>query len=292
MLRLARTFFGEIIGMMLSTKQKIALARLAQKAVLAFRACRGQGNISQVKRKDIVWELDLNEGIDFSIWLFGRFQGQSLKACQRHVSEKVVSLDIGANIGAFTLPLAQQSQKVIAFEPTNFGLEKLKTNINLNPSLAKKIDIHQIMLRASDDLPKEDFLGASWPLDAVGVDPVTRDKKMATDGAQAMTLDRFLLEQHIEKVDFIKLDVDGFESEVLEGARQCLARLKPVILIELTLQSDGQDPQLERILTILEHYNYYLIDERDDRELPMDLELLSQKIPYLGGINALACPKS
>ena len=82
---------------MLKTKQKIALARLVQMIVMWWRSLIGLSALSQVKRSGVNWELDLQEGIDFSIWLLGAFEPETVRWYQRRIKAGDVVLDIGAD---------------------------------------------------------------------------------------------------------------------------------------------------------------------------------------------------
>ncbi|MGO8484650.1 FkbM family methyltransferase, partial [Rhizobium leguminosarum] len=68
------------------------------------------------------------------------------------IRDGAIFLDIGANVGSPTLPLAQLvggKGKVISFEPTAHASSKQKTNTPLNPTRAQRIDPHQMMRMAS-----------------------------------------------------------------------------------------------------------------------------------------------
>ena len=77
--------------------------------------------------------------IDFAIYLGGMFERNTALALRKLVRPSSLVLDIGANIGAHTLRLANlvgSSGRVFAFEPTDFAYSKLQANLDLNPALA------------------------------------------------------------------------------------------------------------------------------------------------------------
>ena len=79
------------------------------------------------------------KGVDLSIYVFGCFEEETAKALKRIISEDNYVLDIGANIGAHTLPIAAmlgKKGKVLAVEPTKFAFDKLKINLALNENLS------------------------------------------------------------------------------------------------------------------------------------------------------------
>src|SRR5665647_3509078 len=127
---------------MLTTKQKVAIASAAQAIVMAARSFTGSGAFAKVTRRGLRWNLDLREGIDFSIWLFGAFEVGTVRAYEKLIKPGNIVLDIGANIGAHVLHLARAvgpQGKLYAFEPTDYAFDKLNKNIAENPELKSRI---------------------------------------------------------------------------------------------------------------------------------------------------------
>ncbi len=62
-----------------------------------------------IRRGGLNFQVDLSEGIDFSVFLFGAFQKHIRKWAAKCISQDAVILDIGANIGTMTLPFAQMA---------------------------------------------------------------------------------------------------------------------------------------------------------------------------------------
>ena len=155
-----------MITMNLKTSHKIFLAKIMYRILMVFRRIFGFGTLAIVKRSGITWKLDLNEGIDLAIYLFGRFEPGTIKLYDTYVKEGDIVLDIGANIGSHTLPLALKvgdSGKVYAFEPTRFAFQKLEANVGLNPCLTSRINLYQVMLVGSENEKIEAQIFSSWP---------------------------------------------------------------------------------------------------------------------------------
>lgn len=269
---------------MLNTAQKIGLARIAFRGVMGLRRVAGLSSRLTTVRGGIRWSLDLREGIDFSIYLLGGFEPATLKLYESLVGPGNTVLDIGANIGAHTLPLARlvgAEGRVIAFEPTEFAFGKLTANVALNPGLAPRIVLCQDMLveDAASQMPSAVF--SSWPLIAeCEVHEKHKGRLMETRGARATTLDEAMERAQIGRLDFIKIDVDGNEPSVLMGGRRTLAHYRPVILMELApYLFDDSHAAFEALLRLFDEYGYELIDAATARQLPIDAARLRALIP-------------
>jgi FkbM family methyltransferase len=277
---------------MLTTKTKIALARLAQRPVMWSRRLRGAGPNATVERRGLTWALDLNEGIDFAIYLLGAFEPETVRAYEKIVRPGMTVLDIGANVGAHTLHLARlvgDEGRVIAFEPTDWAFAKLTANLALNLEIARRVTPVQAFLVDRADREVEAEVPASWPLDGRDVHPQLRGRAMTAEAAVATTLDDWLAAADIPRVDFIKMDVDGHECGVLAGAEKMLARDRPTILMELSpyiLEERGGS--LDGLLDQLEAVGYRLFGLTDGAPLPQDRAALARTIPVGAGINAVA----
>lgn len=151
----------------------------------------------------------------------------------RHVSNWRVCLDIGSNIGQWTRPLAERFKSVVCFEP----------NTNFRQCFSKNITEKNVLL---------------WPYGLSDKQHTAHQESNSTilevkDGdVQCRTLDSFGL----NNIDFVKIDVDGFEVPLLQGARETLTRNTPVINIEMKrTKRPGTVGRIEEILEDL-GYNF------------------------------------
>jgi FkbM family methyltransferase len=261
----------------------MALARLAYRATKLGRGLFGLRDRCRVTRAGLRYDLDLSEGIDFAIFLLGSFEPSTVAALGRHIKPGATVLDVGANIGAHTLQMARlvgSEGRVLSFEPTAFAFAKQLANLALNPEISGRVTALQFFLTADGSNPTPQSLYASWPLlHGPGVHGKHLGRSMATAGAQIATLDEVLMQRRIERIDLVKLDVDGFECEVLAGATKMMARDRPVFIMELApyvLVECGAT--LDKLLSFFVPLNYRFYDEQTETELRGDSAALQRII--------------
>lgn len=227
-----------------------------------------------VVRDGISYDLDLSQGIDFAVYLGGMFERSTAIALSELTEPSSLVLDIGANIGVHTLRLAKlvgPEGRVMAFEPTDFAFRKLRRNIELNPPLLSRVEPFHCFLTATDSTPVPNAIYSSWPLaeTAAVLHAKHLGREMQTESALARSLDSLLAEHADRKVQLVKLDVDGFECDVLHGATSLLRDVRPVFVMELApyvLEERGAS--LDQLLSYFIPNGYVFYHERTKKRLP------------------------
>jgi len=277
----------------MKTTYKIAAARAMYHVIHAGRMLFGRTDQEIALRDGVTYDLDLHQGIDFAIFLGNIYERQTKAALRRLVAPGALVLDIGANIGAHTLHLSQlvgASGRVVAFEPTDFAFRKLCRNLKLNPSLASRVEAHHCFLTASDGDRIPHAIYSSWPLAVeAGLHAKHLGREMQTDSAQARSLDSILSERADRKVQLVKLDVDGFECDVLQGATRLLRDTRPIFVMELApyvLEERGSS--LDQLLSYFVPSGYVFYNERTGKRLPSEAKELQRMVRDGAGINAIA----
>lgn len=191
----------------------------------------------RVVRREIdgaVYQLELGEILDLSLFL-GEFEPEIRSAVARYCRPEMTVVDIGANFGAHTLLFADAvapGGRVIAFEPTGYAYRKLETNVGLNP--AASIRTVNVALTDAARPPERLYFRSSWPTFGPRRDG---ESLVSFD-----TLDGWCGRNGVARVDLIKLDVDGNELGVLQGARGIIRSSRPIIFIECSRYQSGASP--------------------------------------------------
>lgn len=279
--------------MIVTTARKIVLARALSRLVRLARGLFGRGPELVARRGGIRWRLDLREGIDFSIYLLGGFEPATLRLYRGLVPAGGVVFDIGANIGAHTLPLARLAGphgRVHAFEPTAYALGKLQANLLLNPDLTERVAAHQTMLVGETAAAPAPYVYSSWPLEKVaGLHEKHLGRLMSTAGAGVTTLDRYVVEVGLEKLDVIKIDVDGGEPGVIGGGLDTLFRFRPTLVLEFEpCLYLGREDAFRGMIGALLGLGYSFTEANTGRALAADFEAIRRRIPDGASCNVVA----
>lgn len=287
---------------MLSTVTKIAIARALNRAIVGARRLCGKNARVDAVRGGIKWRLDLDEGIDLAIYL-GRYQKIPRALIDRAVPRGSLVFDIGANVGAHTLPLARlvgSEGCVVAVEPTGYAMGKLKANIGANSDLAPRIVPIQAALvdAPSEGQPQKAFY-SSWPLrsSGVGLHQVHLGQLESAEGTRSTTLDTLVRELRDEgriagRIAFAKIDVDGNELGVLRGGPRVFTGDRPALLMEIApYLHDEQPGGLGALLQVLSDYGYRLEYAETGREFAMTPEGVRRAIPAGASLDVAALPR-
>lgn len=179
----------------------------------------------------------LDKYIGKSLHLYGEFSQGEADLFTQIIKEGDVLVEAGANIGAHTVHLAQlvgETGRVYAFEPQRLVFQTLCGNLALNS--LPNVFAYQEALGAEPGTLMVPCLSVDVPHNWGGVSLVNAT---SGDKVQVRTIDSLGL----EKCAFIKVDVEGMEWAVLEGAASTITRLRPLLYVELD-SGDQYDDQL------------------------------------------------
>jgi FkbM family methyltransferase len=147
--------------------------------------------------------------------LVGTYQYQKVEAALAHVSSvnRRVALDIGAHVGFWSMWLSEAFEAVHAFEPVAEHVECFRANVRQS-----NVTLHACAVGSkirTVDMKRDRFNSGQAHVSGAGTVPM-------------ITIDGLAL----ANVDFIKIDVEGYEPQVISGASETISRCKPVIIVE------------------------------------------------------------
>jgi len=177
---------------------------------------------------------DLSSFIDRQMYLFGEYEQDKIIQfiAAAPLSRRGVILDIGANVGTHALSFAKSFGAVHSFEPNPQLWSHYEHNAALNQ--ANNMTLHKVALGNKDDeatlylIDKKNFgLGTLSTFEQY-------DLPLAPAADVTVAAADFYLETHnLPYVDAIKIDVQGYEPEVLMGLRNTLQRSRPLVWVEV-----------------------------------------------------------
>ena len=157
------------------------------------------------------------------------------------LKEGQVVFDIGASLGWYTILAAKcvgPSGQVHGFEPVPKIFQKLKSNVELNSDFNKVIELHNIAITSKENREVELFSYKGLPHGLTSAKALYGDIDSATKVAvQTKTLDEIWKTLCCPKVDIIKVDVEGLEYDVVNGAGKLIKEVCPLWLLEINYQT-------------------------------------------------------
>jgi len=276
--------------------KKIPMTRIriavAHALYFLFRALLGK-NKRIIQRSGVFYEVDLSEGIDLSLFLFGNFQSYVIQNKYFSLEKDAIVFDVGANVGSMALRFAQGASEghVYAFEPTDYAFKKLQRNLSLNPKLADLISAVQQFLSDQTQSDPQIRAYASWKVDgsAKNSHPLHGGTIKPAESVPAITLDHFCTQKQIQRIDLIKIDTDGHEHKVLKGARKTIKKYLPFVVFEIGgYVLNEQELEFEQFHDYFESLGYSLFNAKNGKKI--NLQNFSNQIPLRATTDIIAIP--
>lgn len=176
----------------------------------------------------------LGSMIEREVYLFGGYERLKIDGFLSVIrpDRRRCFLDVGANIGTHTLAMSKVFAEVNSFEPNPEILPRLSRNVSLND--AAHVHVHPVGLSDADAvLP---FYNTSLGNRGMGTFSTEEQYDVPVEEVAQLTVrqgDGFMAEHGINNVDAVKIDVQGFEPQVIAGLQGTLDRDRPVVWLEV-----------------------------------------------------------
>lgn len=157
----------------------------------------------------VEWMTNANKLVDGKL----TYQYTKFQVAMKHVREWRTAVDIGAHVGTWSMHLAKKFKKVVAFEPEPTHVECFRQNV-----VGQNIELHQVALGNA-----EGTAGFEYETGSSGGTHL-----MPGDAVKVCRLDDF----NLEHVDFIKIDVEGYELYAVQGGETTIRQNHPTLIVE------------------------------------------------------------
>lgn len=217
------------------------------------------GSRRQVRRFDIEFDLDISDYQDWSLYFYN--ENDSSRGLLEFLKSGDFVCDVGGNIGQTALWIAHAvgpDGLVVSFEPVPTNIKRFERNMALNSSICNLRLIRSGLGSGVGKVVIKENAKNS------GASRVTIESNLGgvfTDVA-ITTLDSFFSKNYSsQSLDFIKIDVEGFEMSVLRGAQRTLERYRPTLFVEVddeNLREQGSSS--EELIEYLRSFGYSISD--------------------------------
>jgi FkbM family methyltransferase len=172
-----------------------------------------------------------DHGVELSLFETGTYEKGILDYIRKYFNEEGVFVDVGANIGLMSLFVSRYfpNATIHAFEAHPETVEILMKNLALN-TFSRSISVHPYAL------------GAVRSKVVISADPHANrgGASIVRQGINAHEVDCFPLYEVLKdtRIDLLKIDVEGYEFPVLEGAKDLIFKFKPIIILEISQERE------------------------------------------------------
>lgn len=228
--------------------------------------------------------INVEEWIQQHIFFFGMYDVPGINYIKRTLEPDDVFIDIGANIGTYSISASgcldkEKGGTVYAFEPVSFVYNRLLENIELNKIdniLPNKLGIIDENKTIELYLSSQENLGMS---SIFHHDTESGEKEKV----KAVKLDDFVSDNNIRKVNVIKIDIEGAEIFALKGMVKTLKKFRPVLLVEISENVlQGKTVSGNDVFNFMRDVGYfpYYIHETGEVS-PFDIETADLRTNYV-----------
>lgn len=197
--------------------------------------------------------LNLNESKNMILRAYNKYETDKVNLFKKLIKPGATIIDIGSNKGYFTFiaaKLLKNNGKVFSFEPDPTNCHWIRKSISEN----KYSNIILIPVGIYNTNSKTTF----YKGDKSGHHSLKKDRGLGNITINTKTIDSLLEEENIQRVDIIKIDVEGSEVEVLEGGKNTLNNHAPIIILDIHDYINKS-----KLFEILNSNEYYIYTYKD-----------------------------
>lgn len=189
--------------------------------------------------------------VDWSAFFYGAYEKQWLEFCWSRLAGRgaIQMLDIGGNVGHHALWFAAHGCKVDTFEPNPGLWPQIETKAGV-PGLKGSITLHRTAMGAVDETRSFNLpSGTNQGTGSFEHEPYNWGGEKTEIRISAAS--DYIASLGIDRADLIKIDVEGFEIDVMEGLKSFLSASRPLLWVEISAEKHGRRIDLPRLKSYL-----------------------------------------
>lgn len=234
---------------------------------LALRMCGLRHERMPVRLPDgRCFSVDLSTGMQDTVFFLGEFEPVLSGIAEKLIGEGDVCIDAGANFGWYTSLMALNcggGGQVHSFEPMETTFRELERNIEIMGSPSNVVINNAALGNRRETVQIHLFDGL--PNGHASLAP-KKEFKSTTFNCEMRTLDEYLVGKGIDRVDFVKADIEGAELMLLKGAERLFEHEHaPIILMEMAVEHtsnfDYHPNDLIHFIGSRASYEFFAVDE-------------------------------
>ncbi len=206
---------------------------------------------------DLLLNPVIDNGVERTLYYFGTYEKGTLNFIKEHLKKGSTFFDIGANIGLMSIFAARclgDSGKVYSFEANPETARLLSYNIDLN-----KISNIEVVDKAVGNDTGRIRIYDNWSVNRGGATLIKPEKQMNSFEVELIRIDD-IFKYSNSAIDMIKIDVEGFELDVLKGLKEVLIRpVPPKLIIECSADRNNHYDSVYEIYDFIKAVNSYKI---------------------------------
>jgi FkbM family methyltransferase len=198
--------------------------------------------------------INADGGVSKQLLKFGIREIGATKETEKILKPDWTVIDIGANLGYYALLEARRCKFVYAIEPVEENIKVFKESIKLNGY--KNIKVYQCAIGAENNYEE---MTITYKSNCGSLVKKSRNKKLIKEKrkVKVITLNDFCKRTKLTKIDFIRMDVEGYEVEIIKGMDKVIKLMPKGSMLSIEIHPKAYPPPHKQVMEMLDTVEFY-----------------------------------
>jgi FkbM family methyltransferase len=222
-----------IVKTVKALKLEDLMYRIGYRNLIPHHTLYNKASFRDATRNGVNYCLDMSDSMQWYVFagIDDSFHDRVIKG---KIRANTTVIDIGCNIGEFSLQVCKECEDnaldvtLISIDPNPYIIELFENNLKLNTFSRASIVIKKIAISNTNNqavFSFDDRKSGGGRLDS------SHENKLSVD---VVRLDDLVKTEQIDRIGYVKIDVEGFDGHVLDGAKETIRQFRPICYIEVT----------------------------------------------------------